>query len=332
MFDDLSLGVTTLLAKFGFDLPAIKQRAADALEAGKQKAKDVAAAVGGAVGAAKDKVVQGATAAMDYGKEKAGQAGEALKNSAMGRGVGVVAMGLKNVFEREDGSKVTLDGGTKAWRNNNPGNLRMSDFSKSQGAIGSDRDGFAIFPSLEAGAKAKENLIFGGKNYKDKTLTDAIARYAPPNENNTGRYQAAILSSVGGQNKRMSDYTPAERAAITAAMTKMEGFEVGKTTVTPARPATPATATNSAPAIPAVPASTTVVTAGARAIPQMPSIAVEPPKVPDFQPVTAGLATTMGKGEEKRPSVIVVGNKTPVGRDLSNRPLAHIVTGGLSGS
>jgi hypothetical protein len=54
--------------------------------------------------------------------------------------------------------------------------------------------------------------------------------------------------------------------------------------------------------------------------------------VPDFQPVTAGLAATMAGGKEQRPSVIVVGNKTPVGRDLTNRPLAHIVTGGLSGS
>lgn len=96
--------------------------------------------------------------------------------------------------------------------------------------------------------------------------------------------------------------------------------------------AKPVTVTNTAPAIPANPANTTVVTAGARAIPQMPSLSVEPPKVPDFQPVTAGLAHTMGGGKEQRPSVIVVGNKTPVGRDLSNRPLAHIVTGGLSGS
>ena len=64
----------------------------------------------------------------------------------------------------------------------------------------------------------------------------------------------------------------------------------------------------------------------------MPSLSVEPPKVPDFQPVTQGLASTMAGGKEQRPSVIVVGNKTPVGRDLSNRPLAHIVTGGLSGS
>ena len=141
-------------------------------------------------------------------------------------------------------------------------------------------------------------------------------------------YQKAVLDAVGGQNKRMADYTPDERKAILKAMERVEGFKVGEVSVD----GRPVTASNSAPAIPAAPASTTVVTAGARTLPKMPSITAEPPKVPDFQPVTAGLAATMSGGQEQRPSVVVVGNKTPVGRDLSNRPLAHIVTGGLSGS
>lgn len=108
--------------------------------------------------------------------------------------------------------------------------------------------------------------------------------------------------------------------------------KVPATTAAPAMATVkPVTVTNTAPAIPASPASTAVVTAGARAIPQMPSLSVEPPKIPDIQPLTQGLASTLAGGKEQRPSVIVVGNKTPVGRDLSNRPLAHIVTGGLSG-
>jgi hypothetical protein len=86
------------------------------------------------------------------------------------------------------------------------------------------------------------------------------------------------------------------------------------------------------PPAPGSPAVATVVTAGVRAIPQMPSLAIEPPKVPDFQPVTQSLANTMAGAKDQRPSVIVVGNKTPAGRDLSSRPLAHIVTGGLSGN
>jgi hypothetical protein len=336
VFDDLSLGATKLLSKFGIDLPAVKQKATEALEAGKQNAKDAAAAVGGTVAAGKDKVVQGATAAVDYGKEKAGQAGEALKNSAMGRGASAIAgviesVGKTRVLQREDGSIETRKDGTAAWRNNNPGNMEYGPYAKSQGAVGSDGR-FAVFPTLEAGAKAKEKLIFEGKNYKDLPLQDAIARYAPAKEkaNNTPMYQKAVLDAVGGQNKRMADYTPEERKAILKAMGRVEGFEVGTVSVTggPSQ-----AATNAAPTIAGSPAANTVVTAGARTIPKMQALTVEPPKVPDFQPVTAGLAATMAGGkEQQRPSVIVVGNKTPVGRDLSNRTLAHIVTGGLSGA
>jgi hypothetical protein len=94
----------------------------------------------------------------------------------------------------------------------------------------------------------------------------------------------------------------------------------------------PIKATPAASTIPAVSTPITVVTFGARIHPKIPSIAVDPPKLPDFQPVTTGQSSTMARGKEQRPSGIVVGNKTPVGRDLSNRPLVRIVTGGLSGS
>lgn len=136
-----------------------------------------------------------------------------------------------------------------------------------------------------------------------------------------------------------TDFVTFQKGRFNQAYAEANAPHVNTANKVPATPAAPAmamtkpvTVTNAAPAIPASPANTTVVTAGARAIPQMPSLSVEPPRVPDIQPVTAGLASTMAGGKEQRPSVIVVGNKTPVGRDLSNRPLAHIVTGGLSGS
>ena len=91
VFDDLSLGVTNLLAKFGIDVPAIKQKAADMAAAAAETARETAALAAKAVGVAKDKVVQGATAAVESGREKAGQAGEALKNSAMGKGANWLA-------------------------------------------------------------------------------------------------------------------------------------------------------------------------------------------------------------------------------------------------
>src|SRR6185436_6029946 len=44
-------------------------------------------------------------------------------------------------------------GGSTAWRNNNPGNLRYrtSAIARTRGAISIDRRGFAIFPSEAAG-------------------------------------------------------------------------------------------------------------------------------------------------------------------------------------
>ena len=56
----------------------------------------------------------------------------------------------------------------------------------------------------------------------------AIARYAPPNENNTALYQKTILSAAGGKNKRMMDFSPAEQEAIMLAMRKVEGWKVGE--------------------------------------------------------------------------------------------------------
>lgn len=136
---------------------------------------------------------------------------------------------MKRVYTQPDGTKVVKEGGTKAWRNNNEGNIRYGAYAKSKGAIGQDKDGFAIFPNEETGRKAKEDLIFEGKNYKDKNLDDAIYRYAPPSENNTKLYQSKVLASVNNQNKKMSEYTPEERQSILASMKKMEGYKAGKT-------------------------------------------------------------------------------------------------------
>lgn len=158
-------------------------------------------------------------------KDTAGKVWEGAKNAV--RRVIEAGKGY-NVIQRPDGT-VERQEGARNWRNNNPGNIEYGEFAKKQGAIGSDGR-FAIFPSYDAGRKAKESLIFDGKGYKDKTLTDAIARYAPPGENNTAAYQSNVLASVGGANKRMSEYTAEERTAIMNAMERVEGFKVGKTT------------------------------------------------------------------------------------------------------
>jgi hypothetical protein len=278
----------------------------------------------------------------------------------MGRGASAIAglvssEGIKRVFRREDGTVESRDGGTVAWRNNNEGNLKFgyagsadtTDKSKRtkaqalaaaqkryEGVVDLDQWGNAIFATPEAGRAAKEKLLKTA--HGNKTVEEMLPKYAVDDYSgkaNHAAYAASLYKTAGDRGlairgKKIADLTKPEFDALMDGMKKVEGFKPGSVSV--AGQASPVGV--AAPVIQATPASTTVVTAGARTLPKMPSIAVDPPKVPDFQPVTAGLSSTMGGGQDQRPSVIVVGNKSPVGRDLSNRPMAHIVTGGLSGS
>ena len=190
----------------------------------------------------------------DISAQQADQLYEAFKNDMPldGGGAGSQsappagkAGGSGNVrtYTTQGGGSFRKVGGSRSWRNNNPGNMEYGAFAKAHGAIGTDGR-FAIFPTEEAGWRAKEALIFesnGGKRlpnnpldygagigYRDKTLTQMIAAYAPASENNTRAYQQRVLAAVGGRNKRMRDYTPAERKAIMQAMLVVEGWKEGR--------------------------------------------------------------------------------------------------------
>lgn len=135
------------------------------------------------------------------------------------------------IVRRPDGAVQKLTG-VRNWRNNNPGNIEFGNYARSMGAIGTDGR-FAVFPTYAMGKRAKEALIFEGANYRGITLEQAIARYAPPSENNTAWYTRTVLAAVGGINKLMSQYTQPERNKILAAMERVEGFKVGKVTDIP---------------------------------------------------------------------------------------------------
>jgi len=183
---------------------------------------NIATGVGQAYTVGKERVSQAATAV----QEGASKAWSAVKGAITG--VKETGKGY-NVVEGADGSVIKQEG-ARNWRNNNPGNIEAGDYANKMGAIGSDGR-FAIFPSQEAGRGAKEKLIFEGKNYKDLNVDQAIKRYAPPSENNTDSYVKNVLESVGGANKKMSEYTPEERQKIMDRMAKVEGYREGKTTI-----------------------------------------------------------------------------------------------------
>jgi hypothetical protein len=131
-----------------------------------------------------------------------------------------------NVVEYADG-RVERRSGSRNWRNNNPGNIEYGDFAKSLGAIGTDGR-FAIFATYEAGRDAKQKLLFEGKNYKNKTISEAINRYAPPTENNTQAYINSVISSIGvSANTPLSSLNEDQRRVMLDAMEKVEGFKQG---------------------------------------------------------------------------------------------------------
>lgn len=134
-----------------------------------------------------------------------------------------------NVVEKEDGT-IEKRSGPRNWRNNNPGNINFSSFAQGKGALGADPR-FAIFPSYSEGREAKAALLFEGKNYKDLKVSDAIARYAPPSENDTAMYQRVVLDAIGGTDIPLKDLKPQQREAMLNTMEKLEGFKTGKVEV-----------------------------------------------------------------------------------------------------
>lgn len=86
---------------------------------------------------------------------------------------------------------------TRGERNNNPGNIVKSDIFW-QGEITGADGRFETFQKPEYGIRAIARVV---KNYAAKyglnTVRGIINRYAPPVENNTNAYVAAVANELG---------------------------------------------------------------------------------------------------------------------------------------
>lgn len=94
--------------------------------------------------------------------------------------------------------------GSRSQRNNNPGNIKH--YLGLSGAIGADKDGFAIFPSEQAGMAAlTADLQAKVRKYPDWSLLDIMRRYLggkkgvdpPKKEGNAHAYASAVASDLG---------------------------------------------------------------------------------------------------------------------------------------
>ena len=108
-------------------------------------------------------------------------------------------------------------------RNNNPGNIRLST-TRWQGQVDGTDPAFVTFDSPASGFRALAKLL---RNYQSlyglRTVRGIIARYAPPSENNTAAYVAAVSAALGVSPDQQIDLNnDATLAALVRAITTHE--------------------------------------------------------------------------------------------------------------
>lgn len=103
-------------------------------------------------------------------------------------------------------------------RNNNPGNIRISDV-QWQGKVNSPDAQYEAFSTPEAGIRATALNAITKANRGTNTIQSLISEWAPPNENNTQAYISAVSSSMGmSPMDKLNLNDPAQLTSLTNAI------------------------------------------------------------------------------------------------------------------
>ncbi|UVC12334.1 conjugal transfer protein (plasmid) [Rhizobium sp. TH2] len=150
-----------------------------------------------------------------------------IKAGPAGKFVSARKIGDRRIlFIDENGRDFIREGGSRAWRNFNPGNIRRGTFAKSAGSIGDD-GAFAIFPDEDTGLEAVVTLL-RSKSYNDLSLVDAVFKYAPPSENDSKTYAKFIEDQTGIKRTTvLSTLGIAEIRKIARTIRQIEGWSNG---------------------------------------------------------------------------------------------------------
>lgn len=126
------------------------------------------------------------------------------------------------VYTDTEGKQWKFTGGSRPWRNQNPGNLVPGNVSRRNGAIGK-ADRFAVFPDYAAGHAA---LLDSLKNvYGEKDIAALMKAYAPDQENDTQKYIAFVQKKTGvNGRKKVKDFSDDEFQKLWQTIEKMEGW------------------------------------------------------------------------------------------------------------
>jgi len=114
-------------------------------------------------------------------------------------------------------------GGSISWRHNNPGNIKFGGFARKYGAIqgqsATDGGHFAIFPDIETGRQAMQDLL-QGPTYSNLTLEQAMRRWSG------NGYGAEVWNKAYATNT-MDTITGPQFDNLMEAMIKREGWKEG---------------------------------------------------------------------------------------------------------
>ncbi|MGC8817752.1 MAG: hypothetical protein ACP5PX_08260, partial [Candidatus Hadarchaeum sp.] len=138
------------------------------------------------------------------------------------------------VIEYSDGTKEIRRGGSRAWRNNNPGNLILGGEPTNEaigtaGAVPGTGWRYAVFGSEESGTRALIKWL-RSPSRADLTVGQIIERFAPPKHNDTERYKAFVAHMGVPLGRRMADLEPRQFQLLVQAIRKMEGCIPGEVT------------------------------------------------------------------------------------------------------
>jgi len=132
------------------------------------------------------------------------------------------------IYDDGDTKRVYADG-SRAWRTNNPGNLKArGGFAGRHGAIGSDGVN-AIFPDYQTGKDAMvANLQ--RPDYTSLSINNMIAKYAPARDgNNVPAYQRYVHDETGLDMSRIfGSLNPEEFRSVVDALESYEHSDPGQ--------------------------------------------------------------------------------------------------------
>jgi len=116
--------------------------------------------------------------------------------------VGVMQLTFMQAIARMEGFYVT---GSRANRNNNPGNLNFAPWQSAFGAVLEtipagiqETARFGAYPTADAGFAAMRTLL--QHDYLGLTVSAALNKWAPPSDgNDVSSYQAGVCEMTGMQ-------------------------------------------------------------------------------------------------------------------------------------